>query len=131
MEKQQSHILIFHYNGANRAFRPPKQVLKSAIRALCVKNSFANFCYNEGMLFFVISINTVLIMTCLFLSSFVHAQNSPSTDVHGCTTVEDGSNGLTVSIFPQFLSTLSDAFTCLLEKCAKFYFLKMQQLNKI
>ena len=62
---------------------------------------------------------------------FVYAQNSPSTDVHGCTTVEDGSNGLTVSIFPRFLSTLSDAFTCLLEKCAKFYFLKMQQLNKI
>ena len=62
---------------------------------------------------------------------FVHAQNSPSTVVHGCTTVEDGSNGLTVSIFPRFLSILPDAFTRLLEKCAKFYFLKMQQLNKI
>ena len=34
-------------------------------------------------------------------------------EVHGCTTVEDGSNGLTVSIFPQFLSTLPDAFTLL------------------
>gem|GEM_PF-6117703 len=65
------------------------------------------------MLFFVIAINTVLIMTCLFLSGFVYAQNSPSTDVHGCTTVEDGSNGLTVSIFPQFLSTLPDVFTLL------------------
>ena len=41
---------------------------------------------------------------------FVHAQNSPSTDVHGRTTVEDGSNGLTVSIFPRFLSILPDAF---------------------
>ena len=30
---------------------------------------------------------------------FVHAQNSPSTDVHGCTAVEDGSNGLTASLF--------------------------------
>ena len=43
-----------------------------------------------------------------------------STVVHGCTTVEDGSNGLTVSIFPRFISTLPDAFTHLLEKCAKF-----------
>ena len=50
----------------------------------------------------------------------VHAQNSPSTVVHGCTTVEDGSNGLTDSIFPRFISTLPDAFTHLLEKCAKF-----------
>ena len=78
--------------------------------------------------------NSILFGTTDFLSvqrCFVHAQNSPSTDVHGCTTVEDGSNGLTVSIFPRFLSTLSDAFICLLEKCAKFYFLKMQQLNKI
>ena len=31
----------------------------------------------------------------------------------------------------RFLSTLPDAFTRLLEKCAKFYFFKMQQLNKI
>ena len=46
----------------------------------------------------------------------MHAQNSPSTDVHGRTTVEDGSNGLTVSIFPRFLSTLPDAFTRPLEK---------------
>ena len=41
----------------------------------------------------------------------MHAQNSLSTVVHGRTTVEDGSNGLTVSIFSQFLSTLPDAFT--------------------
>ena len=34
-------------------------------------------------------------------------------------------------IFLRFLSTLPDAFTHLLEKCIKFYFLKMQQLNKI
>ena len=53
------------------------------------------------------------------------------SDVHGCTTVADGSNGLTVSIFSRFLSTLPDAFTLFSEKCAKFYFLKMQQLNKI
>ena len=33
---------------------------------------------------------------------FVHAQNSPSTDVHGCTSVEDDSNGLIVSIFSRF-----------------------------
>ena len=33
---------------------------------------------------------------------FVHAQNSPSTVVHGCTTVEDGSNGLTASIILRF-----------------------------
>ena len=113
MEKRQSHILIFHYNGANRAFRPPKQVLKSAIRALCVKNSFANFCYNEGMLFFVIAINTVLIMTCLFLSSFsccrnltdnktamdggyysrsdiLPWQNSPSSNIQGGILLDDG-----------------------------------------
>ena len=51
----------------------------------------------------------------------MYAQNSPSTDVHGRTTVEDGSNGLTVSIFPRFLSILPDAFTPLMEKCAKFY----------
>ena len=51
---------------------------------------------------------------------FVRTQNSPSTVVHGCTTVEDGSNGLTVSIFPRFLSTLPDAFIHLWEKCAKF-----------
>ena len=50
----------------------------------------------------------------------MHAQNSPSTDVHGRTTVEDGSNGLTVSIFPRFLSILPDAFTPLMEKYAKF-----------
>ena len=62
---------------------------------------------------------------------FVHTQNSPSTVVHGCTTVEDGSNGLTVSIFPWFLSTLPDAFILSPKKYAKFYFLKMQQLNKI
>ena len=67
-------------------------------------------------------------------------QNLSSTDVHGrtsverysgCTTVEDGSNGLTVSIFSRFLSTLPDVFTHLPEKYAKFYFRKMQQLNKI
>ena len=67
-------------------------------------------------------------------------QNLSSTDVHGrtsverysgCTTVADGSNGLTASIFSRFLSTLLDTFTHLLKKCAKFYFLKMQQLNKI
>ena len=52
-------------------------------------------------------------------------------EVHGCTTVEDGSNGLTVSIFLRFFSILPDAFTFFSEKCAKFYFLKMQQLNKI
>ena len=49
----------------------------------------------------------------------MRAQNSPSTVVHGRTTVEDGSNGLTVSIFPRFLSPLSDAFTHLLEKMCK------------
>ena len=65
------------------------------------------------------------------LSSFVHAQNSPSTVVHGCTTVEDGSNGLTAPMILRFLPSLPDTFTRLLEKCAKFYFLKMQQLNKI
>ena len=37
-------------------------------------------------------------------------------EVHGCTAVEDGSNGLTVSIFPRFISTLPDAFTLLTEK---------------
>ncbi len=51
---------------------------------------------------------------------FCETQNSPSTVVHGCTTVEDGSNGLTVSIFPRFLSILPDAFPPLPEKCAKF-----------
>ena len=30
---------------------------------------------------------------------FVHGQNSPSTVVHGCTTVEDDSNGLTAFVF--------------------------------
>ena len=40
------------------------------------KNSFVNFCYNEGMLFFAIVINTVLIMTYLFLSSFGTAETS-------------------------------------------------------
>ena len=54
------------------------------------------------------------------VAMFWLCQNSPSTDVHGCTTVEDGSNGLTVSIFPRFLSILPDAFPPLLEKCAKF-----------
>ena len=78
--------------------------------------------------------NSILFGTTDFLSvqrCFVRTQNSPSTVVHGCITVEDGSNGLTDSIFLRFLSTLPDAFTRLLEKCAKFYFLKMQQLNKI
>ena len=32
-----------------------------------------------------------------------------------------GSNGLTVSIFPRFMSTLPDAFTRLPKKSAKFY----------
>ena len=32
-----------------------------------------------------------------------------------------GSNGLTVSIFPRFMSTLPDAFTGLPKKSAKFY----------
>ena len=50
----------------------------------------------------------------------MHAQNSPSTVVHGRTTVEDGSNGLTVSIFPRFLSILSDAFTHLPENVQNF-----------
>ena len=31
-----------------------------------------------------------------------------------------GSNGLTVSIFSRFFSTLPDAFTLFSEKCAKF-----------
>ena len=66
-----------------------------------------------------------------YSSEIVYAQISPSTDVHGCTTVEDGSNGRTVSIFLRFFSTLPDAFTQLPEKCAKFYFPEMQQLNKI
>ena len=30
---------------------------------------------------------------------FVHGQNSPSTVVHGCTTVEDDSNGLAAFVF--------------------------------
>ena len=63
--------------------------------------------------------NSILFGTTDFLSvqrCFVYAQNSPSTDVHGCTTVEDGSNGLTVSIFPRFVPTLPDAFTHSLEK---------------
>ena len=34
-------------------------------------------------------------------------------------------------IFLRFLSTLPDAFTHLLEKCTKFYFLKIEQLNKV
>ena len=58
--------------------------------------------------------NSILFGTTDFLSvqrCFVYAQNSPSTVVHGCTTVEDGSNGLTVSIFPRFLSTIPNAFT--------------------
>ena len=40
--------------------------------------------------------NSILFGTTDFLSvqrCFVYAQNSPSTVVHGCTTVEDGSNG--------------------------------------
>ena len=41
---------------------------------------------------------------------FVHVQNSPSTVVHGCTTVEDGSNGLTTSIILRFLSILPGVF---------------------
>ena len=47
---------------------------------------------------------------------FVHAQNSPSTDVHGCTAVEDGSNGLTASLFCDSYLYLPDAFTLLTEK---------------
>ena len=43
MEKRQSHILIFHYNGANRAFISPKQIIKGAIRALCVKIALSIF----------------------------------------------------------------------------------------
>ena len=71
---------------------------------------------------------------------YLNTVASETTDVHGrtsverysgCTTVEDGSNGLTVSIFSRFLSTLPDVFTHLPEKYAKFYFRKMQQLNKI
>ena len=53
---------------------------------------------------------------------FGSAETSPSTVVHGRTTVEDGSNGLTVSIFPRFLSTLPDAFTRLLEKMCEILF---------
>ena len=52
---------------------------------------------------------------------FVHAQNSPSTAVHGCTAVEDGSNGLTVSIFPRFLSILPDAVALLLKKTFEIF----------
>jgi len=48
----------------------------------------------------------------------VQAQNSPSTVVHGCTTVEDGSNGLTTPLLLRFLSTLPDAFI-LLKKIAQ------------
>ena len=69
--------------------------------------------------------NSILFGTTDFLSvqrCFVRAQNSPSTDVHGCTTVEDGSNGLTVSIFPRFLFTLPDAFTRLLKKMCEILF---------
>ena len=44
---------------------------------------------------------------------------SPSTDVHGCTTVEDGSNGLTVPIILRFCSTLPDAFALLLNYLIK------------
>ena len=43
-------------------------------------------------------------------------KNSPSTVVHGCTTVEDGSNGLTAPIILRFLSTLPDAFIRLQQK---------------
>ena len=34
-------------------------------------------------------------------------------------------------IFLRFLSTLPDAFTHLLEKCTKFYFFKIEPLNKV
>ena len=47
------------------------------------------------------------------VAMFWYNQNSPSTDVHGCTTVEDGSNGLAVSIFPRFIVTLPDAVVLL------------------
>jgi len=47
---------------------------------------------------------------------------SPSTDVHGCTTVEDGSNGLAVPIILRFCSTLPDAFALLLKKLCKIFF---------
>ena len=43
---------------------------------------------------------------------FVHAQNSPSTVVHGCTTVEDGSNGLTTSIILRETRTLYFLVQC-------------------
>ena len=58
-------------------------------------------------------------------------QNLSSTDVHGrtsverysgCTTVEDGSNGLTVSMILRFSSILSDAFTRLPKKMCKILF---------
>ena len=50
--------------------------------------------------------NSILFGTTDFLSvqrCFVYAQNSPSTVVHGCTTVEDGSNGCPSSVILRFL----------------------------
>ena len=69
--------------------------------------------------------NSILFGTTDFLSvqrCFVYAQNSPSTVVHGCTTVEDGSNGLTVPMILRFSSILSDAFTRLPKKMCKILF---------
>jgi len=50
------------------------------------------------------------------VAMFWYNQNSPSTDVHGCTAVEDGSNGLTASLFCDSYLYLPDAFTLLMEK---------------
>ena len=106
-------------NASGRFFNTPRKNWYYSTRT--AKDGIAKKCTSLYIFWLRVFLmkNSILFGTTDFLSvqrCFVHTQNSPSTVVHGCTTVEDGSNGLTVSIFSQFLSTLPDAFTHLPEK---------------
>ena len=58
-------------------------------------------------------------------------KTSPSTVVQDVQQLNMVQMVWQSQIFLRFLSTLSDAFTHLLEKCTKFYFFKIEQLNEV
>ena len=58
-------------------------------------------------------------------------KTSPSTVVQDVQQLKMVQMVWQSQIFLRFLSTLPDAFTHLLEKCTKFYFFKIEQLNEV
>jgi len=62
---------------------------------------------------------------------FWRSQNLPSTVVQDVQQLKMVQMVWQSQIFLRFLSTLPDAFTHLLEKCTKFYFLKIEPLNEV